>query len=234
MAYSIFPPVDLADEHGILAVGGTLEPGILIEAYSKGIFPWPIPEYNAIPWFCPPERAILFFNSFILHSRTARRIRNSEFSYACNTAFREVIEACSSPVNRRYKNRRESRHASWITEEMKDAYTVLHELGYCHSIEVFYKKDLVGGLYGVSIGKSFAAESMFYRMNDASKAALHALIQVLSSQGGTFIDCQELNPHLESLGVYEISRDDFMVLLEKARESGPYIFKRGPLKIIAP
>ncbi len=231
MKHSIFPSVETADENGLLALGGTLEPWMLIEAYSSGIFPWPVPEINEIPWFSPPRRAVLFFENFKVSKRSRRSIFSSGFSFRCNTAFRDVMLKCSEPVNRKYKNKRDARHASWITEQMIDAYCELHESGYAHSIEVFLDEQLVGGVYGVSIGGFFAAESMFYRKSNASKAALICLTEILSSQGGTHIECQELSPHLSTLGAVEISRNDFMKLLEESLKKKSYIFPKGDIKL---
>jgi leucyl/phenylalanyl-tRNA---protein transferase len=227
MNYSVFPPVETADESGLLAIGGSFEPSLLIEAYSSGIFPWPVPEINEIPWFAPPQRALLFLKDLHLGKRNMRHIKSSGFSYRCNTAFRDVMIKCSEAHNRKYKNKSDASHASWITDEMIEAYCELHRLGHAHSIEVFLKDNLVGGIYGVSIGKFFAAESMFYRADNASKAALLCLTRILASQGGTFIDCQELTPHLSSLGGIEIPRTDFMKLLKDSINKADYIFHQG-------
>lgn len=231
MSHIIFPPVESADEYGILAVGGDLEPETLLQAYSSGIFPWPIPEFDLIPWFSPPKRAILNFQSFSLNKRTIRHLKNSNYRYTCDTLFSEVMEECSKPINRKTKDEEATNSGTWITDEMKEAYAKLHALGFAHSIEVHHEDQLVGGVYGVSLGKFFAAESMFYRRTNASKGALLALIQLLQSQGGSFIDCQEMNPYLKTLGVKNVSRDNFMNMLNKVRSMPSFQFPKGEIMV---
>jgi leucyl/phenylalanyl-tRNA---protein transferase len=229
MNYSVFPPVETTDESGLIAIGGSFDPWLLVEAYSSGIFPWPIPEIDEIPWFAPPKRAILYLKDFHLNKRNMRLIKASGFSAKCNTSFREVMIKCSEPLNRKYKSKSNAQYASWITPEMIEAYCELHRLGYAHSIEVFLNNSLVGGVYGVAIGKFFAAESMFYRKSNASKAALFYLCRLLSSQGGTFIDCQERTTHLSSLGAVEIPRSEFMKIITVAVKEDNFLFPQGEL-----
>lgn len=227
----IFPSLETTDSDGIIGFSETMEIPMIIDAYRSGIFPWPMPEIDIVPWFAPLERAVIFFDQFKISKRTKRQIRSSGFTAACNTAFREVMIKCSEPENRKYKRKSDRKIASWITPDMIDAYCTLNEMGLAHSIEIYADKELVGGVYGVAIGSFFAAESMFYRKTDASKAALLYLVSILESQGATFIDCQELNSHLESLGAIEISRKAFMKIQQDAIKKRPLVFPSGPLSI---
>jgi len=204
VAILAFPPIKTANEHGLLARGGDLEPESLLLAYRSGIFPWPVTEDGELLWFAPPKRAVLNLKDFQLSRSMQRVLSKSEFKFAVNKNCFEVITACQSIVNR------PSQHGTWITDEMKAAYLELNRLGFVHSLECYRGEELVGGVYGVCIGQAFAAESMFYRYPNASKAALWILGQYLQAQGATWIDCQIINPHLSSLGVIEISRDEFI------------------------
>lgn len=201
-----FPEVESATPEGLLAYGGDLSPSRLLLAYRKGIFPW----YNAgdpILWWSPDPRLVLFLDEFKLRKSLKKRLKSFEIRY--DTAFEEVMKACGEIP-------REGQKGSWIIPEVIEAYSVLHDMGYAHSIEAWQEGKLVGGLYGVVIGKMFFGESMFARVSDASKAAFATLIERLKAEGFTMIDCQIPSPHLKSLGAREISRTEFMQRLQGA------------------
>jgi leucyl/phenylalanyl-tRNA--protein transferase len=197
----VFPPADTADEHGIVAVGGGLEPDMLLAAYREGIFPMPVD--GILAWWSPDPRGILLPEAFH-ESRTLRRTRR-RFSIRVDTAFADVVDGCADP----------GRPHGWISSDVRDAYVRLHELGWAHSVEAWDRdRRLAGGVYGVAIGGLFAAESMFHRAADASKAALAALAQRLGP--GALIDVQWLTPHLASLGAIEVPRAAYLRRLEAA------------------
>lgn len=201
-----FPEVETATPEGLLAYGGDLSPSRLLMAYRKGIFPW----YNAgdpILWWSPDPRLVLFLDEFKLRKSLKKRLKSFEIRY--DTAFVEVMKACGEIP-------REGQKGSWIIPEVIEAYSVLHDMGYAHSIEAWQDGKLVGGLYGVVIGKMFFGESMFARVSDASKAAFATLIERLKAEGFTMIDCQIPSPHLKSLGAREISRTEFIQRLQRA------------------
>jgi leucyl/phenylalanyl-tRNA--protein transferase len=204
VAVQSFPPLEYANEHGLLAFGGDLEPESLILAYQSGIFPWPLDGEDELLWFSPPMRAVLYIDDFHVSRSLKKTISKTPFRYQLNSNCSEVITNCQSVVNR------PKQLGTWITEEVKAAYLELHDLGYVHSFECYLGDNLVGGVYGVSINGVFAAESMFHRTTDASKAALWMLCQYLKDQGVKWIDCQIINPHLTTLGVIEISRDKYI------------------------
>lgn len=195
-----FPDPHSATEEGIVAYGGDLCPERLMSAYRKGIFPW----YSAgdpILWWSPDPRLILELNDFRL--RRSLRKKLSRFDIRFDTAFSQVIRECA-------RMRRKGQHGSWIVPEMVEAYEELHALGLAHSVEAYHNGVLVGGLYGVSVGRVFCGESMFSRMSDASKAAFAVLIDHLKEWGYDFIDCQVPTEHLKSLGAKEVPRDYFL------------------------
>jgi leucyl/phenylalanyl-tRNA---protein transferase len=206
MVVKVFPSVDNTDEHGLIAVGGDLEVETLILAYKSGIFPWPI-NGEMLTWFAPPQRGVLFFSK--LHvSRSLKKTLNSRiYNVRKNCAFSEVIKACATSSYRT---------GTWISREMQLAYINLHNFGYANSYETYYQGELVGGIYGVEIGKMFAGESMFYRRTDASKIAFLVAIDDLKNRGFTWIDCQMLTPLLKSFGAELIDRADFQIMLQKA------------------
>lgn len=210
--YSFPPASEADDETGLLGVGANWHPQTLIDAYSKGIFPWPHPGLKEIPWFSPPKRAVLNLDEYRPNKRLLRELKNSTFQYSANTNFLGVIEGCKSLKRKKYKGHS---NESWITDDMRNAYLKLHELGYAHSIEVTHEEVLVGGIYGVMACNVFSAESMFRHLNNASKAGFHLLVQVLKDMGVKYLDCQIISPHLSSWGVKEITRDDFLNLIEK-------------------
>jgi leucyl/phenylalanyl-tRNA---protein transferase len=198
----------------VVAVGGDLEPGTILQAYRKGMFPMNLPD-GELAWWSPVDRAILPLDGL----RITRSLRQSTRRYqvTVDEDFLGVIEGCADPT----------REDGWITPQFIAAYTRLHELGWVHSIEVWDTDDrLVGGLYGVALGGLFAGESMFHRARDASKVALVHLVVMMSSGGGRLIDVQWNNPHLESLGAVVIGRDEYLSILPDALAvQGP--FDRG-------
>jgi leucyl/phenylalanyl-tRNA--protein transferase len=219
-----FPPIEFADEYGLLAAGGDLEPGSLLLAYRSGIFPWPLSGSKRLFWFAPPERAVVYLKDFHESRSLRKTIRKMKFEFTFNETFSEVMRECSSVSNRPRE------HGTWITEQMIEAYSELHKLGFAHSIECWLEGRLVGGIYGVSIGRMFAAESMFYRESDASKACLSLLCRYLLLEGATFLDCQILNPHLETLGAVTIPRDKFMEELRAALQAPSIDFSTSRLR----
>lgn len=203
----MFPPVDYADEHGLLCYGGELNTPILLEAYRNGIFPWPHEGYPLL-WFAPPFRGILFCEDLKISRRARRAIRAANFSMRIDQDFEAVVRGCGGP--RSYSD------GTWVNEEIIAAYCQLHRLGLAHSIETYQDGELVGGLYGLSIGKYFCGESMFHTTSDASKAALIFLVEYLQQRGATWIDCQLNNPFFEAIGAVDVPRDIFTTMLENA------------------
>lgn len=201
------PPAHTAlrEPNGLLAAGRDLSPRRLLEAYGKGIFPW-YSQGQPVLWWSPDPRMVAFVDEFEPSRslrRTLRRVaRTGEWSVTLDTAFVAVMRACAAP--------REGQDGTWITPDIVAAYHGLHRLGHAHSVEVWAQRDLVGGLYGVSIGRMFFGESMFTRVTDASKAAYAALLAMLRRLGFTMVDCQQSTGHLASLGAREISRKEFL------------------------
>ena len=201
-----FPPLSAASPEGVVGIGADLAPGTLLLAYRSGIFPMPAGDSGDLVWWSPDPRAILPLDRFSPSRSLRRSIRRYETTV--NRAFREVAVACADP----------QRADGWITREFVDAYVVLHELGWAHSIETWHQGVLVGGLYGVSIGGLFAGESMFYRERDASKVALAHLIDMMRGWDNPLLDVQWLTPHLESLGAVEVSRRRYIEILPRSLE----------------
>jgi leucyl/phenylalanyl-tRNA---protein transferase len=199
-----FPPARQADDVGVVGVGADLEPGTLLAAYRRGIFPMPIRGGHRLAWWSPDPRGVLPLDGL----RLSRSLRQScgRFETRVDTAFEEVIERCADP----------GRDGGWINRDIIDAYTRLHRLGWAHSVETWKDDRLVGGLYGVSIGGLFAGESMFHDERDASKVALVALVARLADGGASLLDVQWTTPHLASLGVADISRTRYLRLLRPA------------------
>lgn len=199
----IFPPVDSADESGIVGVGADLEPGTLLAAYRSGIFPMHLRK-RQLAWWSPDPRGVLLPGEL----RVSRSLRKSaaRFEIRVDTAFTEVMRACADP----------KRPNGWINGEILSGYTHLHELGWAHSVEAWLDGRLVGGLYGVAIGGLFAGESMFHRVTDASKVALIGLVRLLDPHPDTLIDTQWATPHLASLGTSEIPRAEYLQRLARA------------------
>ncbi len=197
----IFPPPELAEENGLLAVGGDLSTERLLLAYSKGIFPW----YSAgepILWWSPSPRLVIFPDEFKVPKRLARFIKQQKYKVTMDHAFGQVITACASAADRQEKG-------TWIDRDMVESYTRLHELGYAHSVECWMDDELVGGLYGIALGKIFFGESMFSRQSNASKVAFVYLAEKLLERGFDLIDCQLKTEHLMQFGAREISGNEF-------------------------
>jgi leucyl/phenylalanyl-tRNA---protein transferase len=201
-----FPQVDraLREPDGLLAAGGDLSPQRLLAAYRRGIFPW-YSRGQPILWWCPDPRAVLFPERLKVSRSLAKTIRNRGFLTRVDTAFREVIRACGSSELRP--------GGTWLSAEMRAAYVKLHRLGYAHSVETWLDGQLVGGLYGVALGRVFFGESMFSTERDASKVALHRLCTELTSRSIEMIDCQMATPHLMTLGAQLVPRGQFIELL---------------------
>lgn len=200
-----FPPVEMASTEGILAFGGDLTPDRLILAYESGIFPW-YNEGEPIIWYCPDFRMVLFPNELRI-SKSMKRFRlKSSFRITWNNDFEQVINQCQNAP-------RQDQNGTWITEEMKEAYIRLHQLGFAKSVEVWDKDDLVGGLYGIDLGNVFCGESMFSKKANTSKLAFIYLVEALREKNYKIVDCQVYTTHLESLGAREIPRKEFMNLL---------------------
>ncbi len=202
-----FPDPRQAPGDAPLAVGGDLKRATLIEAYTQGIFPWYGPE-SPILWWSPDPRCVLVPSQFHLPHGLARRL-DEPWEVTADHAFREVIEACASSP-------RPGQHGTWLTSEMRDAYTSLHRFGYAHSIEVWRDGAIIGGLYGVALGGAFFGESMFYREPDASKIALVSLIHYLRAEDYALIDCQQHTAHLARFGAETWPRDRFLDVLKEA------------------
>jgi len=203
-----FPNPENSDRQGLLVIGGDLHPERILQAYTEGIFPWFEPGCPVL-WWAPNPRLILYPQDFKI-SKSLKKSLKKPFCCSLDTAFPEVIKACAN-----YSNRE---HNTWITQEMIQAYTLLHEMGYAHSVEVWLDKQLVGGLYGISLGRVFFGESMFYQVTDASKIALYFLCQTIHKWNFDFVDCQMPTNHLLSLGSKIISRKEYMHRLSLALE----------------
>ncbi|HWB25164.1 MAG TPA: leucyl/phenylalanyl-tRNA--protein transferase [Chitinophagaceae bacterium] len=201
-----FPPVEEAMEDGLLAMGGDLTVDRLLLAYKKGIFPW----YDGkVPlWWCPDPRFVLFPAELKVSKSMQQLLKRNAFEFTVNKAFKEVIHHCKT-------SERAGQDGTWITDDVENAYTILHTLGYAHSAEVWQNNTLVGGLYGIKLGNVFFGESMFSLVSNASKYAFISYVQQLRQQGVQLIDCQVYTAHLESLGAKMIERKDFMRLLGK-------------------
>jgi len=207
---SAFPPVSeaLDEPCGLLAAGADLSVTRLMDAYSLGIFPW-FSEGEPILWWSPNPRTVFLLDQYKPSKSLRRFMRQADLKITLNKAFVEVIQACSEP--------RKDHSGTWITDEIKQAYLKLHQLGRAHSLEVWSDKQLVGGIYGVSIGKLFCGESMFSKISNGSKVALACLIGYLKPKGFPIIDCQVENPHLLSLGALSIEREDYLTYLNHAK-----------------
>jgi leucyl/phenylalanyl-tRNA---protein transferase len=197
-----FPPVEqaAADPNGLLAAGGDLSVARLVEAYGSGIFPW-FNEDQPILWWSPDPRMVLVPAELKVSRSLAKTLRNSSFEVRADTAFRDVILSCRMP--------RREQDGTWITAPMVEAYCELHRTGIAHSVEIWLDEELVGGLYGVALGRAFFGESMFMRATDASKVALVTLVRQLERWGFGLVDCQMNTAHLASFGAREIPRADF-------------------------
>jgi len=207
----LFPPVNHAEDDGLLAVGGDLTKERLLAAYSRGIFPW-YEVGQPILWWSPDPRLVLFPEELKISRSLRKVLRKEQFEIRFDSAFEDVIKACASV-------RKEQGAETWIIPEMQRAYIELHEEGYGHSVESWLEGELVGGLYGISLGQCFFGESMFSTMNDSSKVALVALAEFSQQVGIKLIDCQMTTSHLLSLGAREITRQEFIEKLKKHLEN---------------
>lgn len=206
----IFPPIEHANEDGILAVGGDLTPDRLILAYQSGIFPW-YSEDEPILWWAPNPRFILYPQN-IKTSKSMRSLLNKKaFEVTINRDFEAVIANCKAID-------RNDQKGTWIDEDMKSAYVELHRLGWAHSVETWQDGKLVGGLYGIAIGNCFFGESMFAKTSNASKYAFITFVKYLQKKGFKVVDCQVHTPHLESLGSEHIELETFKMLLQQHAE----------------
>lgn len=203
----VFPPVDLSEPEGILAVGGDLSAERLLLAYRSGIFPW-YSDGDPILWWSPDPRFVLVPEELRIPKSMKRVLNSGKFEVTYDREFRKVMEECSGP--------RKRERGTWITPDMLEAYVRLHEMGYAHSVEVRENGKLCGGLYGVSLGRVFFGESMFSRTDNASKTALITLVTKLGGLGFRLIDSQVHTPHVEMMGAREIGRDEYLKRLEDA------------------
>ena len=206
-----FPPVNLANEDGLLAFGGKLEPEWVIEAYTRGIFPW-YNEDEPILWWSPNPRSVIFIEEIKISKSMRKILKKDLFTVTFDKCFEEVICACG-----------DVRDETWISEKFVETYTKLYEMGIAHSVEVWNGKRLVGGLYGLSLGKMFFGESMFSIETNSSKIALIKLCEYLKEKDYYVVDCQVHNSHLESMGAREIERSEFLKILEnQINKKGKY------------
>lgn len=203
-----FPDLDEADESGLLAVGGDLSIERLKLAYSKGIFPW-YEKGMPILWWSPDPRMVLFPDKMIISHSLKQSIKKQQFTVTIDKDFEKVIKNCA-------KTPRKGESGTWITNEMKNAYIRLHEAGFAHSAEAWLDDELVGGLYGVALGKAYFGESMFHHVTNASKVAFYHLVEKLKLWDFKIIDAQVYTNHLESLGGEMIPRSQYIQILEKA------------------
>jgi leucyl/phenylalanyl-tRNA---protein transferase len=204
----IFPSPLLAEKDGLLAIGGDLSAERLLLAYANGIFPW-FSKGEPLLWWSPDPRFILYPQKFRISKSLKQVIKNKQFTVKFDGAFNEVIESCS-------KASRPGQNGTWITNDMKEAYNHLHQFGFAHSVETYFNDKLAGGLYGISLGRAFFGESMFFIQRDASKVAFYSLIQKLTEWEFHFVDAQIETAHLIKLGAEPVPRNDFLVLLDRA------------------
>lgn len=206
------------DADGLLAAGGDLHPVRLLAAYANGVFPWFNSDSERILWWCPDPRGVLEPSAFEPRRSLKKVLRQAPFEILIDTAFRDVVEACANTP-------RQGQGGTWITPNMIDAYTALFHAGFAHSVEAWHDNTLVGGLYGISLGRMFFGESMFAHRTDASKCAFAALCETLSDWNFDLLDCQMMNAHLASLGVREMPRDEF---LDRVQANSLSQTRRGP------
>ena len=216
-----FPSVSraLPDPNGLLAAGADLSVRRLLDAYRRGIFPW-YSDGQPVLWWSPDPRMVLFPSEFVVSRSLRKRLKRDDYEIRCDTVFTRVMRECAAP--------RDGHAGTWITPEMLTAYAKLHKRGYAHSVETWIRGQLVGGLYGVAIGKMFFGESMFSRVTDGSKIAIAHLVRQLERWQFEMIDCQMATTHLASLGARQIPRAEFMLKLMKLVNCpatyGPWLF----------
>jgi len=204
----IFPNPHFASDEGLLAYGGDLTPSRIMTAYSKGIFPW-YNEDDPILWWSPNPRLVLELNEFKV-SKSLQKIINKEvFEIKFDENFKQIMMECKN-INRDNQNK------TWIQDELIEAYTNIHDMGFAHSFEAYFNGELVGGGYGINIGNVFCGESMFAKKSNASKVALYFLVQRLKEKGFRLIDCQIPSPHLQSLGAKVMPRNEFLELIKNS------------------
>ena len=207
-----FPPIDTADEDGLLAIGGDLEVSSLLLAYGQGVFPWPLgPEYP-LAWFSPDPRGILRYEDLIISKSLKKTLRQEKFEVRFNTDFPSVILGCAKSANRK------GQEGTWITEEIILSYLNLHFAGHAYSVETYFENKLVGGMYGVHLGGFVSGESMFYTKSNASKVALVSLMEYLHDHNINWLDTQLVNPFLEKMGTTEIPRSVYAQMLNAQLE----------------
>jgi leucyl/phenylalanyl-tRNA--protein transferase len=202
-----FPPVSNANSVGLLAIGGNLSPGNMLMAYSKGIFPW-YTEEDPLMWWSPDPRMILKPEDFKASKSLKSLVRKANYTMRIDSCFEKVMKNCAG-ISRKGED------GTWITKELTEVFLKLHQLGFAHSFEIFMQNELVGGLYGLAIGKVFFGESMFHKQSNASKLAFYHLVEFLKKNRFELIDAQQETPHLKSLGAYPVNRESFVKLLEK-------------------
>jgi leucyl/phenylalanyl-tRNA--protein transferase len=224
----IFPPPEMATEDGLIAVGGDVSPERLILAYAQGIFPWPVRGMPLL-WFSPDPRFVLDPREARIARSLRKRIRRGGYEVRVDTAFAEVIRACATSP-------RPGQDGTWITSQLQRGYVELYERGFAHSIETWEGGELVGGLYGVSLGSAFFGESMFSRTPDASKVAFVALLGNAVEWGFDLVDCQVYTDHLARFGARDVPREDFLARLRisLARETrlGPWRLDLDPVRAL--
>lgn len=207
----IFPDPKLDYEEGLIGVGGTLEIPVLIEAYGKGIFPWPQEGYPLL-WFCPERRGVLNFDHFRIPTSLKKKLKNYQhLRYTKNSNFGEVIQACA-------EQKRQNQKGTWINNQIIKAYTQFHQAGYAHSWEVWEEDTLVGGGYGVLYQGVFSGESLFHKKTNMSKLALIKMVEDLKGQGLKWMDTQMVTPLLKSFGAEEIPKKQYLKLLSASQE----------------
>ncbi len=202
----VFPNPRYADDEGLVAVGGDMKPDMLITAYTQGIFPWTSTPY--VTWWSPNPRAIFIPSDFKLSPRMERAYRNTKMTFTFDKDFESVIRGCAKPSK--------GREESWIDENFIEAYREMHRLGIAHSCEAWFEGELVGGVYGLALKKFFAGESMYHTKTNASTFSLKFLMSFLAENGFILFDSQVINSHTRRLGAIEISRDEYLTLLNKA------------------
>jgi leucyl/phenylalanyl-tRNA---protein transferase len=224
-----FPPPEGASPEGVVAIGGDTSPERLVLAYSQGIFPWPHRDLPLL-WFSPDPRFVIRFPEVHVGRSLRKRVRAREYEIRTDTAFERVLNACAQVP-------RPGQDGTWINEDIRRGFLALARLGFAHSVEAFKDGELVGGLYGVAIGKSFCGESMFSRAPDASKVAMVALLGNLCQRGFHFVDCQVYTEHLERFGAEAWPRSEFLAALRKAvaepTEREAWRFELDPVECLA-
>ena len=202
-----FPDPSQAEEEGFLALGGDLSPSTLVEAYSRGVFPWPMESSGPVPWFSPDPRGVLFFSDFHIPKSFTKALRRSDWQVTYDRAFDQVVAECAVQA-------RPGQEGTWIYSFMQEAYRDLFAQGYAHSVECWQGEQLVGGLYGVLTDRYFSAESMFYKESGASKFCLVKTVELLKELGHSWMDIQMVTPVTEAFGGSYIPRSDFLNLLK--------------------